>query len=54
MLPLILKVFAFVCFFLATLPIAAPQQPRLVAAGLAFWVGSELFTGGSILFNSHP
>jgi hypothetical protein len=39
-IPLILAVFSFVCFVLATLP-AVPIEPyrsRLVSAGLAFWV----------------
>jgi len=35
--PLILMVFAFVCFVLAAIPLASPYAPRLVPAGLAFW-----------------
>lgn len=37
-IPLVLMVFAFVCFVIATFP--PPQNPnwnRLVSAGLAFW-----------------
>lgn len=37
-IPLILAVFAFVCFVLATFPPANPHWNRLVSAGLAFWV----------------
>jgi hypothetical protein len=37
-IPLILAVFAFVCFVLASIPLAAPYWNRLVSAGLAFWV----------------
>jgi hypothetical protein len=36
-IPLVLMVFAFVCFVLATFPPAAPHWNRLVSAGLAFW-----------------
>jgi hypothetical protein len=36
-IPLILMVFAFVCFVLATFPPASPHWNRLVSAGLAFW-----------------
>jgi hypothetical protein len=36
-IPLILMVFAFVCFVLAAIPIAEPHRARLVPAGLAFW-----------------
>ena len=45
MLSLVLLVFAFVFFVLAALPVTvtAPWYPRLVAAGLAFWVAVELF-----------
>lgn len=35
--PLILMVFAFVCFVLSAFPISEPYRPRLVPAGLAFW-----------------
>jgi hypothetical protein len=50
MLPLILKCFAFVCFFLAATPwLGEPWLPRLVAVGLACWVASELFTGFATL-----
>lgn len=36
-IPLILAVFAFVCFVLATTPVGSPHWNRLVSAGLAFW-----------------
>jgi hypothetical protein len=39
---LVLLVFAFVCFVLAAWQITAPHHGRLIAAGLAFWAGSEL------------
>lgn len=48
MLTLILLVFAFVCFFLAT--IGVPSSPRfnLIAAGLGFWVLSVILAGHPI------
>lgn len=36
-IPLVLMVFAFVCFFIAALPLGGPYWNRLVAAGLACW-----------------
>jgi hypothetical protein len=36
-IPLLLMVFSFVCFVLASWPAAAPHWNRLIAAGLAFW-----------------
>lgn len=45
MVNLILLVFAFVLFTLATFNI--PSKWNLVAAGLAFWVLSLLVSGGS-------
>jgi hypothetical protein len=39
---LILLVFALVCFVLATLPLATPYHPRLIAAGLAFLTASMI------------
>lgn len=35
--PLILMVFAFVCFVLAVLPATEPYRARLLPLGLAFW-----------------
>jgi hypothetical protein len=49
-LALVLHVFAFVCFCLATWPPAAPHWNRLVAAGLAFWVAVYIFTGSVRVF----
>jgi hypothetical protein len=43
---LVFFVFAFVCFVLASFPIAAPYHPRLVAAGLAFFMAGLIFTNG--------
>lgn len=37
-IPLVLAVFAFVLFVVATWPSASPHWNRLVSAGLAFWV----------------
>lgn len=42
MLTLILLVFAFVCFALAAFWNPSPPRVNLIAAGLAFWVLSEL------------
>jgi hypothetical protein len=42
LLQLILLVFALVCFVLAAVPIAAPHQQRLIAAGLAFLTASMM------------
>lgn len=36
-IPMILMVFAFVCFVLAAFPASEPYRPRLVPLGLAFW-----------------
>lgn len=44
-LNLILLVFAFVLFVLAALPLGGAYWNRLVAAGLACWVGAALFGG---------
>lgn len=46
-IPMILAVFAFVLFVVATLPVAAPYWNRLVSAGLAFWVAIQVlgYTG---------
>jgi hypothetical protein len=38
---LILQVFAFVLFVVATFPPANPYWNRLVSAGLACWVASQ-------------
>jgi hypothetical protein len=45
MLNLILLVFAFVCFALATFGVPSPPRFNLVAAGLAFWVLSVILGG---------
>lgn len=37
-IPMILGVFAFVCFFLSAFPFVAPYRDRLVSIGLACWV----------------
>lgn len=50
-LALILYVFAFVCFVLATFPPTQVQWNRLVSAGLAFWVAVYIFTSGASLIN---
>jgi hypothetical protein len=44
---LVLEVFAFVCFVLASIPLGTPHWNRLISAGLAFWVAAEIF-GGAI------
>lgn len=44
MLPLILQIFAFVCFVIAAYAPAWPR-PNLIAAGLAFWVLSTFING---------
>lgn len=51
MLDLILLVFAFVCFVLGAFPLTAPYNPRLIAAGLAFFVASFIFTNGTRIFH---
>lgn len=52
MLDLVLLVFAFVCFVLAAVPLTAPWQPRLVAAGLAFLTASMIFGHGAAIFGT--
>jgi hypothetical protein len=47
---LVFYVFAFVCFVLAAFPITAPYYPRLVAAGLAFFMAALIFTNGARIF----
>lgn len=42
MVTLILIVFAFVCFALAAFWNPGPPRVNLIAAGLAFWVLSEI------------
>jgi uncharacterized membrane protein required for colicin V production len=49
-LDLILLVFAFVCFVLAAWQGSAPYHPRLIAAGLAFFVASFIFHTGVSVF----
>jgi hypothetical protein len=39
---LVLLVFALVCFALASIPLAAPHQQRLIAAGLMFLAASMI------------
>jgi ABC-type antimicrobial peptide transport system permease subunit len=50
-LDLILLVFSFVCFVLACWQPAAPYHPRLIAAGLAFFVASFIFHTGASVFS---
>jgi hypothetical protein len=45
MLTLILLVFAFVCFALASFWAPNPPRVNLIAAGLAFWVLSVILAG---------
>ena len=45
MVTLILLVFAFVCFTLASFWTPNPPRVNLMAAGLAFWVLSVLLGG---------
>jgi hypothetical protein len=52
-LGLVLLVFAFVCFVLASIPLAQAHWSRLVSAGLAFWVAAEIFGGATRLFGGH-
>jgi hypothetical protein len=52
-LGLVLEAFAFVCFFMAAIPLGSPMWNRLVAAGLAFWVAAELFGGAVRLWGGH-
>jgi hypothetical protein len=47
---LVLLVFAFCLFCLASVPISAPWHPRLIAAGLAFFTASFLFGEGIRIF----
>ena len=42
MIRLVLLVFALVCFALAAIPLAAPHQQRLIAAGLTFLAASMI------------
>lgn len=44
-LGLVLLVFSFVCFVVATWAAAAPYWNRLIALGLAFLIAAELFGG---------
>jgi hypothetical protein len=52
-LGLVLLAFAFVCFFMAAIPLGSPMWNRLVAAGLAFWVAAELFGGAARALGWH-
>ncbi len=49
-LQLVLLVFAFVCFCLAGWNVTAPNYPRLVAIGLAFFTAACIFTGAMKAF----
>jgi hypothetical protein len=42
---LVLMIFAFVCFCLAGWNVTAPNYPRLVAIGLAFFAAAFIFGG---------
>ena len=51
---LILVVFAFVCSVIACFSFGAPYWNRLVAAALAFYFASVIFSGaGSLLSHIH-
>lgn len=52
-LGLVLLCFGFVCLVLAAIPLGAPFWQRLVAAGLAFWIASEIFGGAARAFGWH-
>ena len=41
---LVLLVFAFVLFVIATTLLAEPNRTRIISAGLAFWVAVSLFS----------
>lgn len=50
-LGLVLLVFGFVCFFLGSIKIGDPYRMKLIAAGLAFVTGAEIFGGLSNIFH---
>lgn len=47
MLSLVLLIFAFVCFVIATFGLGG--RFNLIAAGLAFWVASLIFAGQHLI-----
>jgi len=50
MLPVILLVFSFVLFVIAAVWVSLePHRPRLVAAGLAFWVLADIVSHWPLL-----
>jgi hypothetical protein len=50
-LGLVLLVFGFVCFFMASIKLGEPYQVKLIAAGLAFVTAAEIFGGLSNIFH---
>jgi len=50
-LGLVLLVFAFVCFTIASFQAAQPWWNKLIAAGLAFLTAASLFGGAEKLFH---
>lgn len=52
-LGLVLLVFSFVCFVIACWQAGAPNWNKLIAAGLAFLVGAEIFGGLAALHYFH-
>jgi hypothetical protein len=52
-LGMVLLIFSFVCFVLACWQATAPYHPRLIAAGLAFLVGAQIFGGLAALHYFH-
>jgi len=49
MLTLVLLIFGFVCFVLATFGVPNPPRFNLIAAGLAFWIASVIFGNALLL-----
>jgi hypothetical protein len=51
-LGLVLLVFAFVCFVISCFNWASgtPNWNKLIGAGLAFWVASQIFGGLALFF----
>jgi len=45
MINILLLMFAFVLFVIATFSLASPYWNRLISAGLACWVAAQLFVG---------
>jgi hypothetical protein len=50
---LILLCFAFVFFVIAVTQLGQPHWQKLIAAGLAFWVATEIFFGALKVFTGH-